>query len=49
MKNKANEFQTLLEYDEKRHLVGVKFLFSKEEYDNQMIKEATHQMFLYDG
>lgn len=45
MKSEAIEFQTLLKYDKKRHLVGVKFLFSEEEYEKQTIKEATHQMF----
>lgn len=45
MRNKVKEFQTLLEFDEKRHLVGVKFIHSKEKYDSLAIKEATHQMF----
>lgn len=45
MKHEAIEFQTLLKYDKKRHLVGVKFLFSREEYEKQTMKEATHQMF----
>lgn len=45
MKTEVKEFQTLLEFKEDRHLVGIKFLNKKEEYDILNVKEATHQMF----
>ena len=45
VKREAEEFCTLLKYERDRRLVGVKFLFSKEDYDRLEIKEATHQMF----
>lgn len=45
MRKEALEFRTLLEFEKNRRLVGVKFLFSKWDYDNLDVKEATHQMF----
>jgi uncharacterized protein (DUF169 family) len=43
--NKATEFQVLLHYEKDRHLVGIKFIRTKEEYDLTAVREASHQMF----
>ncbi|WP_158682983.1 DUF169 domain-containing protein [Dorea sp. Marseille-P4042] len=45
MKKEVVEFQTLLKFETNRKLVGVKFIYDKEEYNSVDIKEATHQMF----
>lgn len=45
MKQSVLEFQTLLESDKNRRIVGVNFIFSKNEYENCNVKEATHKMF----
>lgn len=45
MKKEVIEFRTLLEFEKNRRLVGVKFLFSEQEYESLHVREATHQMF----
>lgn len=45
MRKEVTEFRTLLEFDNNRKIVGVKFLFSEQEYETVHVKEATHQMF----
>lgn len=45
MRREAEEFQTLLNYEKDRHLVGVKFLFTKEDYLACPVQQASHQMF----
>lgn len=45
MKKETKEFRTYLEFEKDRHLVGVKFLFTRQEYLACPVNEATHQMF----
>ena len=45
MRKEVTEFQTLLEFEKNRKIVGVKFLYTEQEYIRLNVKEATHQMF----
>lgn len=45
MRKKVTEFQVLLEFEKNRRIVGVKFLYTEQEYSRLNVKEATHQMF----
>lgn len=45
MRKEVMEFQTLLEFEKSRKIVGVKFLYTEQEYRRCNVKEATHQMF----
>lgn len=45
MKKETLEMETLLEFEKKRHIIGVKFLRDQSEYDHETVREATHQMF----
>lgn len=45
MNYKLSQYLASLKYESNRHLVGVQFLFDKNEYDQIDIPEATHQLF----
>lgn len=45
MEKEAKDFQVLLQFEKDRKLIGVKFLYSKKEYEDCNVKEGTHQMF----
>lgn len=45
MRREAEELQILLKFEKDRHPVGVRFLFSEQEYKETDAPEATHQMF----
>lgn len=45
MKQEAIEFQTLLKFADRRHIVAVKFFHSEEDYSEVRAPELTHQLF----
>ncbi len=45
MKEKLTKFKASLNYEDKRELVGVQFIFTENEYKNINVPEANHQLF----
>ena len=48
MRKKVTEFQVLLEFEKNRRIVGVKFLYTEQEYSRLNVKEAS-DVLLHDG